>query len=158
VGQASVLYVGVPGQSSRADRVALVEEAFIREYRNRYHRADPDGALEVVSLRALVSGPRPDLELKEAGAGLGDGSRALKGRREIYLPEAAGFVSCPVYDRYALTCAILGPAVIEERESTAIVGPEARIDIHPGNNLLVTMPESRKSARRIEPQKAAVGL
>ena len=53
---------------------------------------------------------------------------AIKGERPIYLPEQQSLVSAPVYDRYRLApgAAFSGPAVVEERESTLIVGPHAR--------------------------------
>jgi N-methylhydantoinase A/oxoprolinase/acetone carboxylase beta subunit len=44
-----------------------------------------------------------------------------------------------VYDRYLLGrgAAFEGPAIIEERESTTVVGPGARIDVDPARNLSV---------------------
>ena len=56
---------------------------------------------------------------------------APKGTRKAYFPEAAGYVDTPVYDRYALTpgAAFAGPAIIEERESTTVAGPGARIRV-----------------------------
>ena len=55
-------------------------------------------------------------------------AEARKGKREIYLPESDGFASVAVYDRYKLDpgAAFEGPAVVEERESTVVVGPESR--------------------------------
>jgi N-methylhydantoinase A len=54
-----------------------------------------------------------------------------KGTRKAYFPEAAGFLDTPVYDRYALRpgAAFEGPAIIEERESTTVVGPAAHITV-----------------------------
>ena len=50
-----------------------------------------------------------------------------------------GFVSTPVYDRYALVpgTQVVGPAIIEERESTALIPPGmvGRLDRH--LNLLI---------------------
>ena len=54
----------------------------------------------------------------------------MKGRRQAYFPEISGFVDCPVYDRYALEEGerISGPAMIEEDESTFVVGPSAYVE------------------------------
>jgi N-methylhydantoinase A len=53
-------------------------------------------------------------------------------------PEAGGYVESPVYDRHALRAGIRlsGPAIIEERESTTVGGPGARISVDPRLNLL----------------------
>ena len=45
----------------------------------------------------------------------------------------------PVYDRYRLSpgAAFAGPAVIEEKESTVILGPEGGAQIDAAGNLIV---------------------
>lgn len=51
-----------------------------------------------------------------------------------YDPEVARLVEWPVYDRYALApgASITGPALIEERESTCVIGSGhvATVDAH----------------------------
>jgi N-methylhydantoinase A len=49
----------------------------------------------------------------------------------------------PVYDRYLLGPggALDGPAVVEERESTVILGPGSRAEIDRARNLVVRWPE-----------------
>ena len=51
------------------------------------------------------------------------------------------FVDCPVYDRYRLGAGtrIMGPAIIEEVESTVVVGVGARVKADEHNNLLMTL-------------------
>src|SRR5215210_5389180 len=68
---------------------------------------------------------------------------ARKGEREIYVPEEEGFLTVPVYDRYLLgtSATFEGPAVVEERESTAVIGPESRAEIDGARNLLVRWSE-----------------
>jgi N-methylhydantoinase A len=57
----------------------------------------------------------------------------------VWFKETEAFQSCPVYDRYRLCAgdALLGPAVIEEMDSTTLVLPGwgASVDGH-GNLLL----------------------
>jgi N-methylhydantoinase A len=52
-----------------------------------------------------------------------------------------GFGDVAVYDRYRLLPGIdlPGPAIIEERESTVIVGPESRFCIDEQWNLVVEL-------------------
>jgi N-methylhydantoinase A len=65
------------------------------------------------------------------------------------MPEAGSFVNCPIYDRYALSEGIRlrGPAVIEEHESTVVIGPGAAIKVDSNCNLWVKLSE-RKSKER----------
>ncbi|HYY73456.1 MAG TPA: hypothetical protein VE662_01435 [Solirubrobacterales bacterium] len=65
-----------------------------------------------------------------------------KGARQAYFAEAGGFVRTPVYDRYALGpgAEFTGPVIVEERESTAVVGPGARCRVDDGLAMIVEMP------------------
>jgi len=66
------------------------------------------------------------------------GGEALRGRRDVVFDGGAK-LSCPVYDRYALSTgtSFAGPAVIEERESTCVVGPDATISVDRFMNLVI---------------------
>ena len=72
-------------------------------------------------------------------AGNAGAQSAMRGQRPAYCGPALGFVSTPVYDRYALVpgTQVVGPAIIEERESTALIPPGmvGRLDRH--LNLLI---------------------
>ena len=61
-----------------------------------------------------------------------------KGRREAYFPEAGGYVATPVYDRYALRpeMTVTGPALIEENESTCVVGVGDTVRVDAAGNLV----------------------
>ena len=52
---------------------------------------------------------------------------ALKGRRPVYFAQYGEYRATPVYDRYQLApgATVSGPAIVEERESTAVLGPSA---------------------------------
>lgn len=134
------LPTGACGARSTVARAVAV--AFADEYRRLYGRTAEGVPLEVLNWRVVVSGPRPTVRLTGSDQIVtSDAATARKGERAIYLPEYGGSVDVPVYDRYALAPGSLltGPAVIEERESTAIVGGgEMRVDEY--RNLVVTMP------------------
>ena len=82
-----------------------------------------------------------DIAPRAAGA-------ALKGRRLAWFPEKAGYADCPVYDRYLLAPGdqIAGPALIEDKESTCVigVGESARVDA--AFNLIAEVAASDPSA------------
>ena len=67
---------------------------------------------------------------------------ALKGERLAYFPEAEGYLRTPVYNRYALAAgtALRGPAIVEERESTLVIGPNAAISVDTYGTLVVKLP------------------
>ena len=106
-------------------------------YRTLFGRTGPDVPLEGVSWRVLSSGPRPKVRLRAPSGA--QASEALKGQRRVYFPEWEEHRPVPVYDRYVLVAGttLQGPAVIEERESTTIVGPGARIDVDETRNLSI---------------------
>ncbi len=85
--------------------------------------------------RVTAAGPEPDLQLAvRADNATTNAADAVKGARPAYFPEAGGFTNTPIYDRYRLApgAQFAGPAIVEERESTVIVGPGAKcsIDAH----------------------------
>ena len=50
-------------------------------------------------------------------------------------------MDCTVYDRYRLSAGyrIQGPAIIEERESTAVIGPNDLAEVDVFLNLLISI-------------------
>ena len=95
--------------------------------------------LETMTWRVEVAAPRPEIPQEEEKGEPRSLDEALMGEREIYLPENGGFAAVSVYDRYKLDpgAAFEGPAVVEERASTVIVGPESRTEIDNARNLIV---------------------
>jgi N-methylhydantoinase A len=95
----------------------------------------------VLNWRLRARGPKPTLPLAALSSTPGPVQRAHKGVRPAYFPEAGTFIACPVYDRYRLAVAhrFGGPAIVEERESTAILGPRAQVEVDRYLNLLVTL-------------------
>jgi N-methylhydantoinase A len=150
VGQSYSLPVRLPtGRLTRA-QLARLRRDFIKAYRARYFRLNPDMPVETVSWRVTVAGPAPRLRLAPPAAAA---RIARKGARPVFFIEAGRYVDCAVYDRYALRPGVRlrGPAVIEEPESTVVLGPgaSARLDAH--GNILAALP----SASRLLSGKAA---
>ncbi len=108
-----------------------IASRFDAEYERLYQRSAPGNPIEAVNWRLLVSGPSPDLPLRQLGGcdEPGPAEAAIKGRREMYIPEWDGYHTAPVYDRYRLGpgLSFQGPAIIEERESTVVVNAPADV-------------------------------
>ncbi len=126
---------------TQADLPAL-RRAFDEEYERLYKRLNPGVEVEVVNWRLVASGPTPDIRLPSPAQQGWTVAGARKGTREVYLPERGGFAQCEVYDRYALPSGIAfsGPAIIEERECTMVVGMAARVTVDREQNLVITLP------------------
>ncbi|MDQ6672777.1 MAG: hypothetical protein M3069_18880, partial [Chloroflexota bacterium] len=59
--------------------------------------------------------------------------------RPVYFAEADGFVPCSVYDRYLLRAGmnVVGPAIVEEMDSTCVVHPGYSATVDKLGNLLL---------------------
>ena len=57
----------------------------------------------------------------------------------MWLPEAGGFVACPVYDRERLRAGnrFSGPAVVEQMDATTLVLPGMLATVEPYGNLIL---------------------
>ena len=98
----------------------------LHEERHPYAVRDEEPVVRAVRVQVLGRVPRPALpELAPARAPL---AAALRSRRPAFF---GGFVDTPVYDRYRLAPGVRfeGPAIIEERESTTVIGPRARVAV-----------------------------
>jgi len=124
---------------SRRDEI---HRSFEATYRAIYGHTVRDTPVEAVSWRVVAQGPRPMLRLPTSAGASQDPRGARKGVRGVYLPDARGYADVPVYDRYALgaSATLVGPAVIEERESTVVVSAVARIRVDDASNVIVEVP------------------
>ncbi len=140
VGQGHEIVVSLPWDHLAA--VSLDEELrphFFARYEEIYGHAHTHLDLEITTCRLNATGPKPHITLPEATEG-SDLEAAYKGQRSVYFTEARDYVDTPVYDRYTLGhgSIIQGPAVVEERESTAVIGPRGVATIDRYANLVVT--------------------
>ena len=144
VGQGHEIDVKVPEGVLTLDRVPELSRHFEAEYERLYERGAGDNPVETLSWRVVVSGRRPSLPLEQIS---GDGDfvalalDAQKGERRVYLPDDGGLVAVPVFDRYLLGpgTQLPGPAILEERESTVVIGRDARIVVDDYLNIVVDM-------------------
>jgi N-methylhydantoinase A len=142
VGQGHEVTVPFPCTALGPFSRQMIVDAFDVIYRRLFGRVAEGLPLEVINWRTVVSGPTPSLDLRRAGNGRHvEGSAALKGRRPVYFRQYASYRDTPVYDRYALApgASVTGPAIVEERESTAVLGPSAVGTVDEFSNLIVRM-------------------
>src|SRR5437667_4102355 len=159
-GQGHEVECAMPLGALSTESLPTITASFENAYRALYHRLPHGVPIEALNWRLTVSGPQPGTGLSgrsEPGRALirppsvhasrsapttTGPARATKGARQAYFAEVGGFVETPVYDRYALRAGaeFAGPAIVEERESTAVVGPGARCRVDDGFGLVVEIP------------------
>jgi len=140
VGQGHEIRVPLPSGPLGPTAAAALMAAFESRYRELYGRLGPPVPVEILNWRVISAGPIPDLDLRLQGAVAPGAGAALKGRRPAWFPETGGYAETPVYDRYRLCPGdtVVGPAIVEERESTAVLGPGARCRVDAQWNMVVT--------------------
>ncbi|MCY4496219.1 MAG: hydantoinase/oxoprolinase family protein [Rhodospirillaceae bacterium] len=140
-----------PGLAGVADLRPRLQEMFEARYAEVFSEVLLEESLEVMNWKVEATGPETAAAEGYGISGAGEGGSsasgkasagtARKGTRPAYFPEAGDFVEATVYDRMALApgTGISGPALIEERESTCVIGSAdtARIDAH--HNLIVDL-------------------
>ena len=111
-----------------------LKDAFEAAYVRAHGRTGPDVPIEAISWRVLSRGPDPALRLVAAPAGHGD---AVKGTRDVYFDGA--YRETPIHDRYRMSAGaqIEGPAIVEERESTTVIGPDATARVPEDGSLII---------------------
>lgn len=140
VGQGHEVSVTLPDGVLAPQQLREISAAFEETYQGLYGRKGPDVPLEVINWRVVAHGPRPEMNLRLARDNGRQGD-ARKGVRRAYFPESGSYVETTVYDRYALRpgAAFNGPAIVEERESTLIVGARGRARMDERLNVIVTL-------------------
>ena len=145
VGQGHEVEGPVPSGPLGPESLAALTSGFEDAYRALYHRTPMGVPIEALNWRLVVSGPEAGVRISSSVSGgastRGDAALQVpqpKRARNAYFPEAGGYVDTPVYDRYALTpgMAFAGPAIIEERESTTVIGTGARIRVDAARTLV----------------------
>ncbi|MGQ3215205.1 MAG: hydantoinase/oxoprolinase family protein [Shinella sp.] len=142
-GQGFDIEVGLPDTFLDVDFREALKQRFEEKYKLLFGRHITDVPVEIVSWRLTASCPRPDIKLQFEGRQI-DRREARKGTRRVHFAQS-GFVEATVYNRYGLTVGTVfkGPAVIEERESTAVVGPDTTVTVDAYLNLIVEIQDTR---------------
>jgi len=140
-GQGHEISVEIPNGTLTEHSVAQIEESFKKEYLLRYGKTIEDIGIEVVTWRVVVSGPVPQVLPKQEVPTSQNSEKALKGYRKIILMGDKQASNVPVYHRYQLqpSDTFDGPAIIEEMESTFVVGVNATVRIDEFRNIIVQM-------------------
>jgi len=137
-GQAHDLRVLVPGGRIDASAMRRIRQAFNDEYLRQYGRGGRAARIEASVWRVTASSAssfQPRTWTKDGGAPL----HVIGGRRRVSYPHAPEPSDASVYWRYDLGPGFegTGPAIIEEDETTTVIGPDDKFVVDPGGNLVI---------------------
>jgi N-methylhydantoinase A/oxoprolinase/acetone carboxylase beta subunit len=131
VGQGSETNVALAEKDFTKIPKERIRRRFDEVYEKLYGRTYRDSAVEFINFKVRASLPERLLMIPKSRKKGRDLKAAVKGKRLAYSAKAGDFIPFTVYDRYSLFpgAAFRGPAVIEEKESTLIVGEDGSVTV-----------------------------
>jgi N-methylhydantoinase A len=139
-GQGHEIEVTLPATNDVAKSFADLGELFGSAYEKTYGLR-LDEPTEIVNWKIEAVGPTPSIAEGHGSSAAGGADKALKGTRQAYDPTKSGLSAWPVYDRYALApgAIVKGPALIEEHESTCVIGAGDSVTVDAHFNLIAEL-------------------
>lgn len=116
---------------------------FLERYEQFYGRIFSDVKVEIQNFRVVAQLPGRPLTVRKVETKAQSLSEAIKGERLAFSMASDEYVPHTVYDRYRLfpSARLSGPAIIEERESTTVVGEKAIVETDDFGNLRISLQE-----------------
>ncbi|MCJ9693769.1 hydantoinase/oxoprolinase family protein, partial [Rhizobium sp. PRIMUS64] len=137
VGQGHEITVVLPDRTlPKEEFLSELRGNFFKLYRELFGRTVA-APLEVITWR-LRAGGEKDQVTRPHETVVAD---AKKGSRKVYFQEIGSVVETAVYDHYKLPVGeeVKGPAIVEQRESTAVVGPSGVFHVDAHGNLVINI-------------------
>lgn len=138
LGQGFEVEVALPETRDLSGLVRQIPELFEDQYQKRYSLSLINEPIEIINWKieatSITHKAGGEYQPEKEAAG----EFAAKGTRQVFFSETRGYVQTPVYDRYILPrgARLKGPAVIEEEESTCIIGPGDTVTVDARYNLV----------------------
>ena len=143
-GQEHTIAIPVAVADDLAGDIAATRARLNEQHDRRYGHAAPDQSIEVVNLRLAVTVPRmEDVIARWLSAAWTPTDNAPEQRRNVVFDDPERPVEARILWRPGLATGheITGPAVIEEPNSTTLVGPGDRAVIDPSGHIILTLAE-----------------
>ncbi|RIK36258.1 MAG: methylhydantoinase [Chloroflexi bacterium] len=123
-GQYHEIDVPLPAGTLTAESLPEITAAFQAAYKSRYGRVLEGLPIEGLHWRLTARGPASQVHLRKETLIAASAERAIKAHRSAYFP-GQGYIVTPIYDRDLLQPGMTfhGPAIVEEREATAVIWP-----------------------------------
>jgi len=145
LGQFHEIHLPIPNGILGPDNLDNIKSKFVEEYRRLYSHIFEGNPIMALTWRLRGESPKPEINLSKRKTAFNvskiEINQVIKGTRKAFFPEIQGFAEVKVYDRYLLTPSsiIEGPAIFEERESTAVIAPGDKAIVDNNFNLIVSI-------------------
>ncbi len=108
-----------------------IRTLFDTEYKRLYGRTAEESPVELVTFKVRASLPKKPFTISRLTTANRDIGSCIKGQRKAFSITQKEYIPYTVYDRSKLfpEAAFDGPAIIEERESTIVLGEDARVRV-----------------------------
>ncbi len=108
-----------------------IRKWFDHEYKRLYGRTYPETQIEFVTFKVRTSLPERPFRIPPLTNKTGNLKDCFKGQREAFSLIKKEFIPFTVYDRLGLFAGATfsGPAIVEEKESTIVIGEDARVSV-----------------------------
>ena len=138
-GQNYELPIPMPDGAIGTATMDALAAAFDAAHRRMYGFAAEGETVQLVTMRVEAAGVVPKAAFQPRPVGPPDPADARIGVREVWLPEAGGFVRCPVFDRDRLAPGhrLPGPAIVEQMDATTVIPPGMTATVEPYGNLIL---------------------
>jgi N-methylhydantoinase A len=138
-GQNYEVSVAIPEGPLDSVAIAAIRARFEAEHRRLYGFAPEHDPIQLVTFRLGATGNVTKAAFRAFPDAGDDASGAIVGMRDVWMPEADGFVACSIYDRSKLKPGnrFVGPAIVEQMDTTTIVLPNMLATVEPHLNLIL---------------------
>lgn len=139
-GQGYNVEVNLPHTDKLKNLHSQLHKLFEDAYEKIFSTSFKDKPVEIETWKVEVRGTPPPVDNLHLAMTSEQSQGALKGSRQVYFPENdESFVDCKVYDRYALKPGekLTGPALIEETETTYVIGVDDVVQVDESGVLIV---------------------
>ena len=141
VGQGAETDLAVKQKSFDQWEKSEIRELFDDAYKKLYGRTYPETPVEFVTFKLRASLPSREFSMPPIPQREGKLADCIKGERSAFSLVCKEYIPFTVYDRFKLFpgAVMPGPAIIEERESTIIVGEDAKASVDESGFVWITL-------------------
>lgn len=140
-GQGHAIEVALPEHGSLVEVFPTIEERFAERYAGLYAAVDLKTPVEITTWKVGAIGPLPFFPEGYKTWRSSDNTGQSHVTRSVYFNEHEDYIPCRVMNRMSLCPGdhFEGPLIIEERESTVVIGPECGVVVDKTLNLIATL-------------------
>jgi len=125
-----------------------IKKMFHNEYTRLYGRTSEGSPIEFVTFKVRASLPKKPFSISKLTCDARDIQSCIKGERQAFSVIKKDYIPFTVYDRSKLfaDARFSGPAIIEERESTIVIGEDATARVDEYGFIWIDIDKSFESA------------